>query len=319
MRCLRDFGARRRGARFHRQFAATLVAEALSRSFNNMRIHVASDLHTEFLAHTFPGESGLKVVGDADILVLAGDIAKGAAGLSLFKDWPMPVVYVCGNHELYSHEYEKVFEELDTRSRGTSVRFLEREVLDYGGVRILGCTLWTDYLLDGESARPEAMSNAQRGLNDHRLIRMQRGGVFTPEDALYDHEKSRAWLERELGRAYDGKTVVVTHHGPHPSSIHAQYIGNNLNAAFVSDLSPLLTLADFWLHGHVHNSFDYQVGSCRVVSNPRGYPLNRNSVATMAELRYENPTFAPRYVVDTSAPAWPTTTGGASDWWKQVG
>ena len=26
-----------------------------------------------------------------------------------------------------------------------------------------------------------------------------------------------------------------------------------------------------WVHGHTHNSFDYQVGNCRVVCNPRVY------------------------------------------------
>jgi hypothetical protein len=34
----------------------------------------------------------------------------------------------------------------------------------------------------------------------------------------------------------------------------------------------LLPQADLWLHGHVHDSFDYWAG-CRIVANPRGYPL----------------------------------------------
>jgi Icc-related predicted phosphoesterase len=26
-----------------------------------------------------------------------------------------------------------------------------------------------------------------------------------------------------------------------------------------------------WIHGHIHETNDYQVAGCRVVSNPRGY------------------------------------------------
>lgn len=31
--------------------------------------------------------------------------------------------------------------------------------------------------------------------------------------------------------------------------------------------SPLL-----WLHGHLHNSSMYEIGDCKVVCNPKGYP-----------------------------------------------
>jgi hypothetical protein len=26
-----------------------------------------------------------------------------------------------------------------------------------------------------------------------------------------------------------------------------------------------------WTHGHMHDDFDYTIGTCRVVCNPRGY------------------------------------------------
>jgi len=50
------------------------------------------------------------------------------------------------------------------------------------------------------------------------------------------------------------------------------------------DLSGLMPGADLWFHGHVHDSVDYTVGRCRVVANPRGYPLNRHSVARVGKL-----------------------------------
>ena len=29
--------------------------------------------------------------------------------------------------------------------------------------------------------------------------------------------------------------------------------------------------ADVWIHGHVHSSFDYNIGKTRIICNPRGY------------------------------------------------
>lgn len=48
--------------------------------------------------------------------------------------------------------------------------------------------------------------------------------------------------------------------------------------------------ADLWVHGHVHESFDYWIGRCRVVCNPRGYPGRAGQA--------ENARFDPNYVVE---------------------
>src|SRR5690606_10859034 len=124
---------------------------------------------------------------------------------------------------------------------------------------------------------------------------------FTASRALEEHEYSRQWLEHQLAIPYPGKTVVVTHHGPHPLSVHPRYAGNPLNAAFISDLGPLLDKTDFWLHGHVHDSFDYLVGACRVIANPRGYVRNRSSAAHAGDLQFENPMFEWACAIDVNS------------------
>lgn len=256
-----------------------------------MRIQLASDLHLEFLARDFPGECLISPAHQADVLVLAGDISHASSAVELFKDWPVPVLYTIGNHEAYGGCIEVVQEELVRAAQGTSVRFMEREAVDFGGVRFLGCTLWTDYRLDRNRSQRQQMENAQLNLNDHRLIRMRDGDLFSPEHALRNHERSRAWLSQELSLPYNGKTVVISHHGPHPKSVHPRWKGEPLNSAFVSDLSELLPHADLWLHGHVHDSFDYRIDRCRVVANPRGYALNRSSAPSVDCLTFENPNF----------------------------
>lgn len=51
-------------------------------------------------------------------------------------------------------------------------------------------------------------------------------------------------------------------------------------------------------YGIVHDSFDYRVGSCRVVANPRGYPLNRHRAEKLKELEFENPAFERACLLD---------------------
>ena len=255
-----------------------------------MKIQIASDLHLEFLQGLFPGERLISPAAGADILVLAGDIANGTQAIELFKNWPMPVLYLAGNHEFYGAEIEQVRADLRDAAAGTSITFLDNDVADFGGVRFLGTTLWTDYRLELNRTQRHLMENAQLRISDHRRIKC-RNGQFTAERALAEHELSRAWLEQGLAKPYDGTTVVVSHHGPHPLSVHPRYAGEALNAAFVSNLSELLPKASLWIHGHVHDSFDYRVGQCRVVANPRGYPQNLHSIANSRGLVFENPNF----------------------------
>lgn len=263
-----------------------------------MKVQLASDLHLEFLAHCCPGETLIRPAHQADVLVLAGDVAHASNAVPLFKDWPVPVLYVLGNHEFYGGCIETVREELAGAIAGTSVRVLERDAVDFGGVRFLGCTLWTEYRLRSNRTQRQLMEHAALCLNDHRLVQIRPGELFTPEHALNDHEASRAWLAQQLSEPYEGKTVVVTHHAPHPLSIHPRYGGDPTNAAFASELPQLLQMADVWLHGHVHDSFDYSVEGCRVVANPRGYALKLGAARDIGALKFENSAFEQDLVID---------------------
>lgn len=263
-----------------------------------MKIQIASDLHLEYLEKPFPRYRIIEPA-DADVLVIAGDIHRTTEAIAAFADWPVPVIYVHGNHEIYFAEYSDQIQNMRTASVGSQVHYLEKDEYVLQGVRFLGCCLWTDYLL--ESGDPlAAMAEAQAKLKDHEAIRTGNG-LFTAQDALDIHQDSRAWLEMKLDEAFDGPTVVVTHHGPHPESVHPRFAGSLLNAAFVSDLAPLMGKAALWIHGHVHDSFDYEVSGTRIVANPRGYPLNRLSAKSIEQIEWENEGFDPQLVVDIDA------------------
>ena len=262
-----------------------------------MKIQLASDLHLEFLERRFPGERIIESAPGADILVLAGDIHNGTKAIAAFADWPVPVLFVAGNHEFYGRSWEQTRTDLKSACAGTNLTFLDNDTFEFGGVRFLGCTLWTDFRLDGFTQR-QCMEGVQLTLNDYYVINTQEGRLRA-NDTLRDHEQSRRWLERELAKPYPGKTVVVTHHGPHPLSIHPRYVGNRVNAGFVSDLTPLLQQADLWLHGHVHDSFDYSdVGRCRVVANPAGYVKNLSLASSPQDFDLENSLFNRNLVLE---------------------
>jgi Icc-related predicted phosphoesterase len=116
------------------------------------------------------------------------------------------------------------------------------------------------------------MSLAQSMMSDYQVIRSSDKAALTPWETRDIHRVQRAWLSNEVTKPFSGKTVVVTHHLPLPLSIHEKYRGDALNPCFASDLSALVRApVDLWVHGHTHESMDYEISGTRVVCNPRGY------------------------------------------------
>lgn len=257
-----------------------------------MKIQIASDLHLEYLRHDHPDHRIVEHT-DADVLVLAGDIAHIRDGAIPFEDWPVPVVYVHGNHEFYGDEYLAAAGRLSD-AYPSNIHYLENRETVLSGVRFLGCCLWTDYALDGNLR--QSMANAWELMPDHDKIKYA-DSRFEPSHALQLHQESRAWLEQKLEQPFAGKTVVVSHHAPHPNSVHSDYRSHPGNPGFVSDLTPLMGKAVLWIHGHTHSSFRYVVNGTEVVANPCGYPANK-SVADPMQLRFENPAFDSGLVIE---------------------
>ena len=235
-----------------------------------MKLNVLSDLHLSLGALDPPDN-------DADVVVLAGDIARPREAIAWASALRKRVLYVAGNHEVYGSTIDATLDALRVLSEGTQVRLLDDEALVVDGVRFLGSTLWTDFALFGEHRRAAVMHEAARFMRDFTRIRVGDApdALFTPEHCAARFERHARWLEQELARPFDGPTVVITHHAPSRRSVHPRFDGSPLNACFVSDLEPLLDgRANLWIHGHTHDSFDYVAGGTRVVCNPRGYAKN---------------------------------------------
>ena len=259
-----------------------------------MKIQLFSDLHQEFYWRS-PSLGDVVVHPEAEVVVLAGDIHAGKEvsgyARALAEKYGKPVIFVPGNHEYYNQEYAEL-EKLFKAESGDGVHILLDDTVVIGGVRFVGGTLWTDFrLYEGTPrlyTRDEAFKIGTKSLHDFKCIQ-ENGLTFTAQRSAEWHEKTRAYIENVLASPFDGATVVVTHHAPHQNSIHERYApsklaltsgaevkGENpywkLNVCFASNLGAVVDKADVWLHGHVHDSFEYTVGMCRVYANPRGYP-----------------------------------------------
>lgn len=254
-----------------------------------MRLLILSDLHLE-VSRGYCVPRAL----DVDAVVLAGDIDRpGWRGIR----WAArafartPVLYVPGNHEYFRQRLDIATRAMQDAAADCGVYLLDRSALVLGSVRFLGCTLWTDFCLN-ESAgaarcdQRACLNEAQECMPDYRFVRMpnphavvgSRGALagrwLDSADTLEFHRRDRAWLQRALAEPFEGPTVVITHHAPHRQSIAPRFVTDRLSGAFASHLpSEFFAVPSLWVHGHTHDSFDYRVGPCRIVCNPRGYAL----------------------------------------------
>jgi Icc-related predicted phosphoesterase len=221
-------------------------------------------------------------IQNADVCVIAGDLtrplAEGVHWIANNIAPYMPVVYVPGNHEFYRSSIKEGSADGMAAARKLGVHLLMDDFVIIKGVRFIGATLWTDYEIMGQ--KPLAMLHARSAMTDVKAIALTNTPWrrFLPEDALAIHYRSRAFIKDALRIPHAGPSVVVTHHCPHPESVHDRWKHDLLTAAFVSDCSDVIEAGnpDLWIHGHTHDSFDYVVGDTRIVCNPRGYGRENN-------------------------------------------
>lgn len=269
-----------------------------------MRLLIYSDLHLEFpeAIRRFRVPDDL----DFDAVLLAGDIHKQADGIA----WAAAngafrgkgIIYVMGNHEAYHAYLPDLIGEMRRSARELDVIFLEgNEYIDQDhGIRFLGTTLWTDFDLYGAEKAQACMQEVSRCMPDFTVIRVgasltegatQVPRVLEPRDTVAYFQRSIRWLAEKLAEPFHGKTVVVTHHLPSYALVAERYQNDPVSAAFASRIDHLVGKADLWVAGHTHDSFDIRIGKCRVVVNPRGYPIPD-------KITIENPAFRDNFVVD---------------------
>ena len=267
-----------------------------------MKISLASDLHLEF------GDLDFDNKDNAQVLILSGDICVahditqrdpyGVMGpeyrSNRFHDFfqrchdRFPhVIYIVGNHEYYHGDFATAFAHLkDVLGYLPNLHVLEKESITIDDVTFLCGTLWTD--MNRED--PHTLWEIRRYMNDFRIIRDSRNpvhykdpegvfhtreGRFSPESSVEEHRAMLKFIEESIASNPTAKYVVVGHHSPSKLSTHPQYADQTMvNGAYSSNLDEFIMdrpQIKLWTHGHTHHEFDYMIGSCRVMCNPRGY------------------------------------------------
>ena len=258
-----------------------------------MRLYVTSDIHLEF------GDLDLQNSHDVDVLILSGDILvaqdigrpdagsimEGARSLRIrdffrrcSERFPHTVL-IMGNHEHYYGDFvrtQDVIQVMLDQAGLDNIYLLEKQTQIIDDHMFIGGTLWTDF--NGQD--PLTMYAVTGMMNDFRGVKYGARAKFLPQDALEDHLAMLRYIHdtidqrRAQGERSD-RVIVVGHHAPSRLSMHAKYRHDHtLNGAFSSDLDQFILDHPeicLWTHGHTHEDFDYEIGSTRIVCNPRGY------------------------------------------------
>jgi len=109
---------------------------------------------------------------------------------------------------------------------------------------------------------------------DYRLIRnSETYRKLMPIDTVAWHKRSVKKLKGFLQAGDPEKSVIVTHACPSIQSIPERYQNHELTPAFATNMESIIKKHGprLWIHGHIHDSYDYKIGKTRIICNPRGY------------------------------------------------
>lgn len=240
-------------------------------------VAVMSDLHLE--------NSNMSMEGLAcDILVFPGDICTDFSVIERLLQYSIPshikIVMVPGNHEYEGKRFKDVIPKLKELEKDfENFHILQNESIDIDGIHFIGTTLWSNFEGSGIQWKSELKKWSKQNIVDFSYIFKENKEEFgpkfiawNPDDMEEEFNKAYAFLEYELRRnPVNSPKFVVTHFAPHKNSVAKQYENQIHNAYWVNHLPELMGFCDYWVHGHTHNTFNYEVEGTNVICNPRGY------------------------------------------------
>lgn len=248
-------------------------------------IAYGSDLHLEFGGRDFD-------LPKADILLLAGDILV-ASGIndsysgtmngyderqfirSVSKAYKR-VIWIPGNHEFWGstiNNTEKIVNDFLSSENIINIQFGSLGTLETEEFKIVFATLWTD-IKGGNPLFAQMINNTMK---DYQKVMIEdseiKSGIryLTPTDTMKIHDLHRAFIADYVNG--DKKTVVMTHHAPNLLS-DLDNVGASNYGYCCTDMDDIILdneNIEYWIHGHTHNSIEYNIGKTKVISNQRGY------------------------------------------------
>lgn len=208
-----------------------------------MKYGIVSDLHLEF----WDTATGLAMVSklnkcDADVLLLAGDIATGFVLREYFLSLlNKPYVMVKGNHDYYNEQIDS-----DFKRDGA----------------VVAATGWTNF-----RGNDDIGLHAEAYINDFKLINNGNDKIKYQEMMrLFKEQTDFISLNRDA-------PVVMTHFPLHIGALAMKYVYSSLNEYFINDLPiEFFEGRKLVVSGHTHVHHDYTIDGVRFVNNAFGYP-----------------------------------------------
>lgn len=266
-----------------------------------MRCLIVSDLHIDINKNA---NFGFRNLHDIDVILIAGDIAGSYQKETKFlknlsKQMQIPIYAIAGNH--LGYEYYTREEELDmflfnykksNPLEGTkqysidyikentpeNVFYLDNEYIDLGEYILFGGCMYSDYKLYPNIELSK--KSGEQCLNDFRYVhiydkKMNIVRLVNTDDYQEYHKVFIEKLEKCI-KETNKDIIVLSHFAPSIKSIAKKYLKGNiyLNASYCSDMEDFILnnpKIKYWIHGHMHDSFDYMVGQCRIICEPFGY------------------------------------------------
>ena len=226
-----------------------------------MLVKILSDLHLH------PMYTDFKYVDHGErVCILAGDICEGMRGVNWALaniPYHIDVLYVPGNHEYYGHDYLELQKNFNQHNlSNTHVTVLDNAVIEVGGIKFAGTTLWTDFQAYRD---PNSTLAWYGGLNDSRWIKVGNRGVTAADFMNWNTEAIHF-----INHIY--ADVLITHYAPVLSE-SPRWAGHPLTPGFITDIPDIAYRKfKYHVHGHTHTCFDYEnYNGTRVICNPRGY------------------------------------------------
>jgi len=247
-----------------------------------MKIAYKSDIHLDFWVK----ETNRNKIKDfvknilfpktADILIIAGDLGhnnfQNALMLEELKKYFGAILVTYGNHDLYllnqkdkyKTSYARIQEMKEYIRYIDGVYFLDGDIADVGGVKILGAAGWYDF------------SYAIRHGISLEVVRGQWEVIMSDSKNIYPKidPPSFCALEKEKIRSYmyDAK-IVFTHVPPLYIKCFDDVLMNSFYTFYGYDL--FANNIKYWIFGHCHKVHDFYYDTIRFLSSPLGYPVGR--------------------------------------------
>lgn len=241
-----------------------------------MNVQIFSDLHIS-INKQIPD-----ITPTAKYLILAGDIGKiGDSNyikfLKIINEKWSKIIYVLGNHELYSDKYTvneliEMYKKLIKNFK--NIILLDNDCYNLEDFLIVGTTLWTD---------PSNIVNFNKKL----LFKKRYKETVIKKWDLKKYKKLRMEGIKFLFDIKTSKKIILITHFPminkwtynpkHLKDKHKNYLEwmvNNYNIKYLPFYKNLSTI----ISGHTHYSYDFNYKKVRFIGNQLGYLYHGNSL-----------------------------------------